>query len=508
MGRHVKVIEKDNIDRRELGYYFTPAFVANYISNRLLILKPDGDKVLDPCVGKEELLETFFARGKQVDGIDVFRHKENYKCHFIQRDFVAFYEETKRNAEHTQLTMDDLLKESHAKAELDYDYIIANPPYNCHEVDYIKNNKTALKNLFDDVGVHNMYSMFLSAIIDVAKEGAVIGLITYDSFFTAKAHTDLRRKILQECTIHEITMCPIDLFHEQDADVRTSIIILQKGKKFQEGISIANRPSNKKVFQAQLARQLEDHKTVTARPYALEDIILTNPNDNDEFIIECPDDIKVLFSEERLGEAFKCVTGISTGKDELYLSKERKDPFTIPFYKNPGKNRFYTGNQLYLHKDFLKFDKEIKNFMVRNKPLLFQPGITCSSMGVAFTACRLPENATYGVNANIICEDEDAWWLLAYLNSDLVTYLVRGVMIRSNMITSGYVSRIPLLRVEEAAKSKLGEFARTAHERAREGKSFQDVLENINDFVYKQAGISNETIAMIKRFNEDLIANT
>jgi len=510
LGRHHKILEIDNIDKRATGYYYTPEFVSQYISKRLLMLHPDGQKVLDPCVGQEELLDEFFRAGKVVDGYDVIQYKENYRCHFRQKDFIEVYRERMAYREQHQISFDDILlpEADSITPELDYDYFIANPPYNCHEVDYIKKNKKKLQELFADVGVHNMYSMFISALIDVAKEGALIGLITYDSFFTSKAHTPLREKILQKCSIHEVTMCSNDLFHEQGADVRTSILILQKGKTYQGDVFVSNRPRSRDIFRDQLEHQLERFRTGRNKKYRLSDIILQNPQDNSEFIIECPDDVKVLFANQRLGEAFKCVTGISTGKDELYLSKVREDPFIVPFYKNPGKNRFYTENNLFLHKDFLKFDAEIKNFMVRNKQLLYKPGITCSSMGVEFTACRLPEGAAYGVNANIICDDNDAWWLLAYLNSELVTYIVRGILIRSNMITSGYVSRIPLIPIKDDDKKRLRTLGYQAYEKARDGLPYENILGEINEIVNQNAGISEQTVAMIKTFNEDLIKNT
>ncbi|MHC0036653.1 N-6 DNA methylase [Pseudoneobacillus sp. C159] len=489
MGRHVKIVENDYVDRRELGYYSTPNFISEYISVRLLMLNPSGEKVLDPAVGREELLKGFLLAGKKIDGLDIFAYQDRYKCHFRQLNFIAFYRENKL-------------------AKLDYDYFVANPPYNCHEVDFIKNNKKELLELFPDVGVHNMYSMFIAAMIDLAKDGALIGLITSDSFFTAKAHRKLRKKLLDECSIVEITMCSNDLFHDQAADVRTSIVILQKGKQYQGEVFVSNRPLSKDAFKVQLEKQLEDFQQGRVKGYRLEDIILQGDKDNHEFIIECPDDIKGLFLGERLGERFHCVTGISTGKDELYLSREMVDPFTIPFYKNPGKDRFFTDNRLFLHKDFLKFDAEIDNFMVRNKSLLFLPGITCSSMGVEFTASRLPEGATFGVNANIICEDEDAWWLLAYLNSELVTYLVRGVLIRSNMITSGYVARIPLVSVGETERQELRRLGLAAYERARAGLSFAGELAEINLLVNKCAGISAGTVEMIRAFKRDLIKNT
>lgn len=115
--------------------------------------------------------------------------------------------------------------------------------------------------------------------------------------------------------------------------------------------------------------------------------------DNSEFIIECPEKVKSLFTLNRLGEQFKCITGISTGNDKLYLSKEMNDPYTVPFYKNPGKDKYYTNKIMYINKDFINISKSIPNFIVRNKELLYKSGIICSSMGVQFTACKLPKKA-------------------------------------------------------------------------------------------------------------------
>lgn len=494
--------DKKSIDRRDLGYYSTPEFISKYISKRMMDINNKGKKVLDPCCGKEELLNTFLENGLDIKGIDIIKHKDEYRCDFEVNDFLKYYCERK-NSYNNNSNFEEFNKSNYL--ELDYDYYIANPPYNCHEVDFIKNNKNKLKEYFNDVGVHNMYSMFISAIIDLAKEDAVIGLITHDSFLTAKHHEGLRRKILNKCAIHEITMCSTDLFLKQGADVRTSIIILQKGKKNQGSIVVNNRSLNRNELEKVLQKSITGKNN---RKYELNDVILHSEKDNLEFIIECPEDIKDLFNEKRLGEMFKCITGISTGKDELYLSDEKKDPFIIPFYKNPGKDRFYTNKKIYLHKDFLKFDKEIKNFTVRNKTLLYKSGITCSSMGVEFTASKLPENSTFGVNPNIICDDIDLWWLLAYLNSTLVTYIVRGILSRSNMITSGYVSRIPVIDIKKEEKDKLSKLSKEAYESVIKNEDISEIMEEINNLINKSAKISESTINLINNFKANLVKNT
>ena len=48
--------------------------------------------------------------------------------------------------------------------------------------------------------------------------------------------------------IHQLILCPTKLFWSQKADVRTCILILQKGVKFQSKIKLADRCSNVEEF--------------------------------------------------------------------------------------------------------------------------------------------------------------------------------------------------------------------------------------------------------------------
>lgn len=492
MGRKEKVLKENiiddlSIDKRQIGYYSTPSFICDYITRRVIEINNNGKSVLDPCCGREEMLNPFNKLNVKAYGIDIIRYKEEYNCVFKNTDFIKYYYEL--------INTDNLIE------ELDYDYYVLNPPYNCHEVQYIRDNKRKLRKYFNDVGVHNMYGIFISAIIDLAKEGAVIGIITHDSFLTSKSYEGLRKKILNTCSIHEITMCPTDLFLDQGAEVRTSIVILQKGLNYQGDIIINNRCTNSN----ELRNILNSSNNYL---YNLNNIVLSNKKDNIEFIIECPKEIKSLFTLNRLGEQFKCITGISTGNDKLYLSKVMKDPYTIPFYKNPGKDKYYTNKVMYINKDFINISKSIPNFIVRNKKFLFKSGIICSSMGVQFTACKLPEKSTFGVNTCIICDDMDSFWLLAYLNSTLVTYLVRGVLIRSNMITSGYVSRIPLLNFDNNTKDKLTYLGKLAYERTKDKIDIDEVLNEIDQIINETADLSNDTVNYINKFKNDLVKRT
>ncbi len=486
MGRFEKAIVNENgVDRRELGYYSTPEFISTFMTKAMLEINPNGSKALDPCVGKEELIKGLYDNNIDIDGIDIFNHGDYYYCNFIQKDFIEFYKQEKIN-----LLFDQQIN-------LKYDYYIANPPYNCHEVDYIRDNKKDLNKLFGNIGVHNMYSMFISAIIDSAKDGALISLITADSFLTARMHNPLREQILNTCSIHYLILCPTDLFWEQKADVRTTIMILQKGKKNQQLVKSLNRPKNK----AELKTKLEQ-KTFLETP--IESIINASNDNLFEFVIDIPNEIQSLFSFPRIGEKYKCITGISTGEDVKYISKEKKIGFEIPFYKNPGSRKFYCEPDGFLTNDYLTYDKEVKNFMVRNKGFMLKEGITCSSMGIPFSACYLPIGSTYGVNANIFCGKEDIWWLIGYLNSSLITYIVRGILIRSNMITSGYVSKIPVVELRNETKEKLARIAQEAFNHKVSPKNIASIVQSIDELIFDELDLSEEIKTEILHFTSNL----
>lgn len=490
MGRHFKTIETHSgIDRRETGYYSTPDFVAEFIAKALIELNPQGCTAMDPCVGRGEMVIPLLNQGLSVDGMDILPFDLPASINFTRTDFLQYYQQKK------------LLSILNTPIDLPYDFYLANPPYNCHEVTYIRDNKTRLSRLFGEIGVHNMYALFIAALIDCAKPGALIGLITLDSFLTAKAHQNLRHKILQNCAVHYLLLCSNDLFLDQGADVRTCIMILQKGTDYQGAVKVANRPLTQPDFQRMLTQ-----KKWTELP--LEKISLAGEADHSEFIIDIPDEIRNLFECPRLGNRFPCVTGISTGSDRTYLSKHPRPGFTIPFYKNPGSCRFFTKPNAYLIDNFLSVAETIPNFTIRNKSLLYQPGITCSSMGVTFSACYLPANSTYGVNANIMTSDSDTWWLLAYLNSHLVTFIVRSLLNRSNMITSGYVSRIPLPKLSPIAINQMSAIAREAYLNQVSPKVAGQYVEQINQIIWKELNFTEETRVRIHNFCKNLIRAT
>ena len=489
MGRHNKAVYNDaGIDRRDTGYYSTPEAVAGFFKRKLLSLNPHPKLVFDPCVGNGELLAPFRHSGARLCGFDVIDYCPDELFDFEQRDFLLS-------------AVAALDGSPTANSMPDADIIVANPPYNCHEHEYLRRYKQRFALCFGRNAVLNLYSLFVYAIIRTAKPGCLIGLITFDSFLTARGHEGLRRFIRSQCRIHSLLLCPSDLFRKQGADVRTSILILQKGSQGKHRIEAAGRPESSAQFERTL-------RTNAFQTYAPDEVFLSSPKDRSEFVVEVPEAVRALFNGPRLGERFPCLTGISTGNDRAHLSPVRTKGFTVPFYKNPGKRRFFTHPDAYLRDDYGKVAENRANFIIRNRQYIGVPGIACSSMGVSFGAAILPGNSAFGVNANIFPKEEDRWWLLAFLNSSLCNYLVRGVLLRSNMITAGYVARIPVPDVPAAVRNQLDRMAREAYETRPDAQAAQTIIESIDGLVFDACGIPDGDRHGIREFCSNIIEKT
>jgi len=143
----------------------------------------------------------------------------------------------------------------------------------------------------------------------------------------------------------------------------------------------------------------------------------------------------------------------------------------------------------------------VKDFQVRNKKFVFQEGITCSSMGISFGACYLPENSTFGVNPNIFTPKEDLYWMISYLNSYLITYLVRGILIRSNMVTSGYISQLPIISFKKGEKKILAEIAKKT---INNETPIEIAVDKINTIVYDNLKLEQSIVEKIEDFARNL----
>ncbi len=388
-----------------------------------------------------------------------------------------------------------------------FNAIIGNPPYNCHESDYVRQNKAALKRRFGDVGVLNTYSMFLYAAINALEKNGTLCLIVMDSFLTNTYHAPLRRFILDNCRIVELLLAPSKLFNSEKADVRTVIVILKKLYGLEH---VQERLDNKMRLVDRLQNE-DEYWNPPKVDMVAQKLYETTPEN--AFLIGIPDDVLQLFTRipTKLGKCVPGGAGISTGNDSKYLVKRSNlngCNDRVPFFKNCAGSPYLFEPEDYIEKDCTRYAESIPNFMVRNRHLYFREGVACSSIGIRFCACYLPSKALFGVNACFFPDSElERYYLLGFLNSKLALYLIRAVLNRTNMVTPGYVKKLPYIPPPSDIHSEIAAITRSIVECLKESPDydFNREQEMIDELVFKLYGIPEETRAVINLFSSDIM---
>ena len=415
--KNKKTIDRE--ERRTLGYYSTPSFIADFLAEEMFKLNPTGKRVLDPAVGQEELLSIFQEQEISTEGYDIKRYKRDYRCKFYHEDFLRL-----------------CIKNRDSLMRKEYDFIILNPPY----INYKNIGSLEFKRFLNEnfpKSYSNLFADFLTATIEIAKDGCIIGAVLPDSILYSKTYNPLRLKILEQCAITHIILCPESTFRGTSANLSACLLIMKKGKGSSKSIKVLDRLTSSEELKIKLTkRDFEERK--------LEELIVHNGEDS-IISVSITDDIRFLISNSpKLGERFTVSGGVSSGRESEFISVEKKKGYSIPYYTNPASSKFLCEPNCWLRNDFMEVGKRTKGFIARNNHLYNREGIVCSATGKRYSACYLPKEGIVRTNASIFPPSKDLYWLLAYLNSSLVTYILKGILTRSNITTIGNVASIPI----------------------------------------------------------------
>ena len=466
--------------QRERGDYATPDPTVRYMVQQLVAqLHRKPGIVIDPAAGDGVFLRALKRVRPKRRSIGFDLHAAPDASNVRSQDFFEYFAE--------------------ARGRERVVGVIGNPPYNCHESAYIRSHKRALKGMFREIGVLNTYAMFLYAGLDLLADGGVLCMITMDSFLTARFHRPLREFILRHAEIVEILLAPRRLFHTQRADVRTAIITLRKtaSPRPEHTMRLVDRVRDETEYASPRRVQELPQAAFAALPAS-------------RFIIGVPASVRRLFTraERTVGDAMPGGAGISTGADAEFLRTGQQPAGWVPFFKNPGRERFFREPDTFITPEWETLSQQRKTFMVRNRALLLREGVCCSSMGIAFSAVLLPKGSLFGVNACLFPTTAgERFFLLGLLNSALATYLVRAVLIRTNMVTPGYVKQIPYrYDAADACCREVASLARQAYRAARRGdaNAVAEIVRAIDSLVLGLYDIPEPDRAVVSRFAAEL----
>jgi type I restriction-modification system DNA methylase subunit len=261
--------------RKELGQFYTPDFVIDYILDRVE-LSPDK-KILDPACGSGGFLMKAYDRlrdiyrkegwaedkihneilSKNLFGIDINSFATQLTVmnlflkdleHPTSNIHIAEGDSLQKLELEYEFDLGDLLKEDplqrvitsnkrfhHGEvlAHYPFDIIVGNPPYisfglrgtgklTSQRLEFLKMN-------YPDSAEYkiSIYAIFIDRALQLLKDGGMFGFIIPDSFLLGRYFSKIRRRILDSCSIIEIVLFMKD-FWKYGVVGRPVIIILRK----------------------------------------------------------------------------------------------------------------------------------------------------------------------------------------------------------------------------------------------------------------------------------------
>jgi phospholipid N-methyltransferase len=439
-------------------YYTKSNEIVTYMMNKLSV-KPNS-LILEPCAGDGVFVDALLKTEKEIE-IDVFEldpteaMKLNEKYKNYDNIFI-------RNED--TLLNEDFRNGTNKK----YDFIIANPPYGAWQ-NYEK--RKLLKSIYSNLYIKETYSTFLFLSLSLLKEKGRLVFIMPDTYLNLHMHTFLRKYILQNSLIEEISVFPSSFFPGVNFGYsKLSIITLIKSNDYHEKIN------NQIKIIADFKEPVDlitgsNSKTITLRQ---EDVY---NNICHAFILSKDKYLSDLLRNSRtyIGNIANCVTGIYTGNDKRFIKvkdhsiknsksyeiilEDEIDEKTIPnlngFDKNVyipiikgGNTRYIKDNKWYINwsKEAVSYYKINRKSRFQNSQFYFKEGIAVPMVSSNCVTASIINNRIFDQSIVGIFPKENIYilFLLAFFNSNICTKLLRLINPSANN-SSNYIKKLPII---------------------------------------------------------------
>ena len=472
---------------KELGVVLTPPKTAEYIVFRLGKIK-ENQKVLDPCVGHGIFVKYLIRSGV---------NKSQIYSHDINPDYKEYIEDLG-----VSFKTEDNLLSFNSECYNEYDFIVGNPPYLNKASSYVRKNRTELKKLYGQINAHETYSMFIVNAIWRLKEGGKLGFITSDSFLTLSTHTKLRKFILENCKINEVTLAPANLFANQNVNTNPVIIILTKHSIAQNKeerdnnmMRVIPRVENERdynnppieyqitqkkyyslpfyIFHIEVEEQIINlFEKAPKLEHYLQGYIGMHTHDNRKYIAAIKgSDLAEIFikKNEKIDEKDKKYKIIS---EETFNSKE-----WCPYLKRGGGVQYYRPII-----EALNWEEEsIKIYDIPSNVPFLEEGIVISGISSRLAARYMPKGCYWDSNKAIgfiIKENSISFeYMLGILNSSLYNYLAKGIINNTNSIQITGIHALPFLVPTPDIKSKIENIVRHIIREKKKNQEYNYVQE-------------------------------
>ncbi len=448
------------VDKKFQSYYTHSSYIVNYMID---LLEPqDGLDYLEPAAGDGVFIDPLLNyKDITIDAFD------------INPDSIQILNEKFRENSFVNVEKKDTLTETHSdlfSSSLSlYDRIIANPPYGAWQ-DYEKRN--LLKEYYPGYYVKETYALFLKRAIQLLKDEGVLVFIIPDTFLNLHMHTKLRKFILDNTKIVNISLFPSSFFPNVNFGYSNLCIVklVKCADKYIRDNNIISIYNNFSTVDQLNCENIADVK-----------ILQKDMKDNiDHALFISKDDQLTLMinkSERKIADIADCVTGFYSGNDKMFLKVISKDIRGAKKYELANENNIFMssdvplagvegdgylvpimkgGNHSYYKPTnwFMNWQKETVEFYKKDKKARFQnsqyyfkdgvgvPMVSSSKITGALIENRLFDQSIVGIFPH---DEEYLFYLLAFFNSEICNSLIRTINPSANN-SANYIKKIPIVQ--------------------------------------------------------------
>ncbi|MEM6272551.1 MAG: N-6 DNA methylase [Bacteroidota bacterium] len=448
---------------------------------RLLQIRDSTDVIFEPCAGEGVFIDAILAQHPQAN-IEAYELNPT-TFDFLKDKYIECENLTLTNGD-TLLDLDLYLK---ANSGGWFDRIIANPPYGAWRA---VEKRKLLKKHFPGMYVKESYSLFLYQCIQLLRPGGRLVFIIPDTWLNLRMHKMLRKTILTETNLDEISLFPSSYFPGVNFGyANLSIVALTKNEHPKSlNSTFTVRSEFKSVFDLPRGASASQTQTVAQAD------ILNNPDF--AFLLSDKPEVSLLIrnTTTRVGDIANCVTGFYSGNDKQFLkviSKEVRnakpygmvnpsqiadsygtedlqgisgDQFYVPIVKGGG-TRFLKPNEWYMDwsVNAVCHYKNDKKARFQNPSYYFRDGIgvpmvSSRRLSASLIGGRLFDQSIVGVFPQ---EEEMTLYLLGYFNSLTCNTLLRTINPSANN-PANYLKKIPIMIPESKEIETVGGLVKEA----------------------------------------------
>ena len=373
-----------------------------------------------------------------------------------------------------------------------FDVVIGNPPYfNIKSDDILKNSNDY--NLLSQ-GVVNSASLFLKKGIDLLKNG-YLGFIIPKSFLIVDSWKPIRDIILENTLI---IVCDVSMAFK-DVGLEQVIIIIKKRKPINNMVSI--RKEGKEI------------NSISQQFFKKRGVILTSLDQEKLMIVE-----KIEKDSVNLGQFADMPRGL-TVKSSEYFNESSRERIHVLGGTNVERYGIKMGGKRKPNRYLSKNDPRIqrkKDVFYKNRVIYQNIASSVPKIVASLESNGLPTDDTIN---NLIIHDMSInnKYIMAILNSKLVTFYLRYALINCSLLTvhldKPYLGKIPVKKIPKSQQKpliklvdkmlslnkRLNEIGdKKTDERAKIEEEIKKTDAEIDDLVYKIYGITEKEKKIIE----------